>query len=251
MCCRSNRGANCRSTFSAPRPPPPAPGRTISCCAPRAISPSASRGLTLGAFRLAKFLPVAAGIGGGSSDAAAALRLLARANGLSHDDPRVMAAARATGADTPVCVSPRARMMRGVGEILGEPLRLPPLPAVLINPGVPVETRAVFQRLGFAPGATLERAAHPPITPDMSADALWSALRKGRNDLEDAACVLAPVIVDALAVLGASKGCRLARMSGSGATCFGLFVSRVAASRASAVIKAQQPGWWVRSAMLR
>ena len=208
-------------------------------------------GLRLGAFHLTKVLPVAAGIGGGSSDAAAALRLLARANDLALDDERLAASASATGADVPVCLAPTTRMMRGVGEILGEPLRLPPLPAVLINPGVPVETRAVFQRLGLAPGATLERAAHPPIVPDMSADALWSALAKGRNDLEDAACVLAPVIVDALAVLGAAKGCRLARMSGSGATCFGLFASRRAASRASAVIKAQQPGWWVRSAMLR
>jgi 4-diphosphocytidyl-2-C-methyl-D-erythritol kinase len=208
-------------------------------------------GLRLGAFHLTKALPVAAGIGGGSSDAAAALRLLARANDLALDDERLAASASATGADVPVCLAPTARMMRGVGEILGEPLRLPPLPTVLINPGVPVETRAVFARLGLAPGETLERGAHPPITPDMSADSLWSALAKGRNDLEDAACVLAPVIVDALAVLGAAKGCRLARMSGSGATCFGLFASRRAAMRASAVIKAQHPGWWVRCAMLR
>jgi 4-diphosphocytidyl-2-C-methyl-D-erythritol kinase len=220
---------------------------------PRAARHLAERvaGLELGAFRLTKRLPVAAGIGGGSSDAAGALRLLARANGLALDDKRLIAAARAAGADVPVCLTPSARMMRGAGETVGEAIRLPPLPAVLINPGVPVETRAVFARLGLEPGERTDGGAHPAIASDMSARELCAALAKGRNDLEDAACMLAPVIVDALAVLSAAKGCRLARMSGSGATCFALFASRRAATRAAAVIKAAHPGWWVKAAMLR
>jgi 4-diphosphocytidyl-2-C-methyl-D-erythritol kinase len=208
-------------------------------------------GLRLGSFRLTKILPVAAGIGGGSSDAAAALRLLARANDLPLDDPRLVAAAQASGADVPVCLTPSARMMRGAGETVGENLKLSSLPAVLINPGVPVETRAVFTRLGLEPGDRTGNGAHPAIKSGSSGEELWSALRKGRNDLEDAACVAAPVIVDALAVLASARGSRLARMSGSGATCFALFTTRSAAVRAAAVIRAQHPDWWVKSALLR
>lgn len=207
-------------------------------------------GLRLGAFHLTKLLPVAAGIGGGSSDAAAALRLLAKANELAANDPRLLEAARAAGADVPICLTPRAGMMRGAGEDIAA-LALPALPAVLVNPGVPVETRRVFARLGLAPGERTNEAAHPAVRANMDEDALWAALRKGRNDLEDAACVDAPVIVDALAVLGAAKGCRLARMSGSGATCFALFATRRAASHAASVIRKQHPSWWVRAAILR
>jgi len=219
----------------------------------RAAENLASRvaGLKLGTFRLNKRLPVAAGIGGGSSDAAAALRLLARANNLAPSDPRVAEAARATGSDVPVCLDPHARFMRGAGESVGETIRLPLLPAVLVNPGVAVETRPVFQRLGLAVGARTLGAPHPSVLPAMDQQSLWSALAKGRNDLEDAACIVAPVIVDVLAVLRAAKGSRLARMSGSGATCFALFVSRLAASRAAAVIRAQHPDWWVKAAILR
>lgn len=207
--------------------------------------------LTLGAFRLEKRLPVAAGIGGGSSDAAAALRLLARANGLAPDDPRLFDAARATGSDVPICLDARARMMRGAGETLGAPIRLPLLPAVLINPGVPVETRPVFAALGLQPGVRREGAAHPEIAENASADDLLSALAKGRNDLEDAACLQAPIIVDALALLRAARGCKLARMSGSGATCFALFATPHAAVRAARAIRAQHPEWWVKTAALR
>lgn len=209
------------------------------------------KGLTLGRFALDKRLPVAAGIGGGSSDAAAALRLLARANGLESDDPRLLDAARATGADVPVCVAGRARMMRGAGETLGPLLELPLLPAVLINPGVAVETRPVFARLGLQPGETVGGAAHPVIANGANADALLAALDKSRNDLEDPACLQAPAIVDVLAVLRAARGCRLARMSGSGATCFALFTSPRAAAKAARAIRRQHPGWWVKTAALR
>src|SRR6185369_4752246 len=93
------------------------------------------------------------GLGGGSSDAAAALRLLAAANGIAHDDPDLHAAARATGADVPVCLDPRPRIMRGIGERLSAPLALPPLPAVLVNPGVALATKDVFARWKASPAA--------------------------------------------------------------------------------------------------
>lgn len=208
-------------------------------------------GLRLGAFHLEKRLPVAAGIGGGSSDAAAALRLLARANEIDPQDPRLYDAARATGADVPVCLAGRARMMRGAGESLGPLLRLPLLPAVLINPGVPVETRPVFARLGLRPGERTAGAGHPEIKTDASVADLLALLARGRNDLEDAACLQAPVIVDVLAVLRGARGCKLARMSGSGATCFAIFATRQAAAAAARAIKTQRPEWWVKTAALR
>lgn len=207
--------------------------------------------LMLGEFSLRKVLPVAAGLGGGSSDAAAALRLLARANGVAEDDERLYEAARATGADVSVCLSPRARFMRGAGEIVDAPIALPPLPAVLVNPRTPTPTADVFRRLKLSPGETLPGLRRLKIEPGLSQEAFWSALAKARNDLEDAAAIGAPVIVDVLAVLRAAKGCRLVRMSGSGATCFGLFVSRARASRAAAIIAAEHPNWWVKAAMLR
>ncbi|ARN82148.1 4-(cytidine 5'-diphospho)-2-C-methyl-D-erythritol kinase [Methylocystis bryophila] len=208
--------------------------------------------LRLGAFYLTKRLPVAAGLGGGSSDAAAALRLLAQANALERDDPRLLEAAQATGADVTVCLAPQARMMLGAGETVGAPLQLAPLPAVLINPGVAVATRSVFQRLGLQAGERAAGAApHPALPERADREASWRLLGKCRNDLEPAALAEAPVIRDVLALLGAARGCKLARMSGSGATCFGLFISPRAAARAAAAIRATHPHWWVSAAMLR
>jgi 4-diphosphocytidyl-2-C-methyl-D-erythritol kinase len=206
--------------------------------------------LRTGAFHLVKRLPVAAGIGGGSSDAAAALRLLARLNGLPADHAAIVAVARETGADVPVCLDPRARMMRGAGEAIGPALGLSPLPAVLINPGVPVATAPVFKALGLAVGQDLPGAAHPVIPPAVGVDALMAALAGARNDLEAPALTVAPVIGDVLAALRA-RGCRLARMSGSGATVFALFADRRAAVRAAASLRAAQPGWWVAPTVLR
>ncbi len=208
-------------------------------------------GLVVGAFHLTKRLPVAAGIGGGSSDAAAALRLLARANDLAADDPRLFEAARATGADVPVCLDPRARMMRGVGERVGPPLGLPPLAAVLVNPGIALETRHVFGRMGLALGQERGLPGHPPLEEGVEPGVLLGLLRKARNDMEDAAGVLAPVIPHVLAVLGAAKGCKLARMSGSGTTCFAVFSDCRAAARAAKAIRRDHPGWWVKSTVLR
>lgn len=207
-------------------------------------------GLRTGRFHLIKRLPAAAGLGGGSSDAAAALRLLARINGLHVEDPRVLSAARAAGADVPVCLAGRARRMRGVGDDLGAPLALAPLFIVLVNPRVAVETRAVFAAMGLAPGARALASRAPETAPGMDAGALCASLRRAGNDMEDAACQIAPVIVDVLAVLAGARACRLARMSGSGATCFGLFETREAATRATAAIRRGHAGWWVRASVL-
>jgi 4-diphosphocytidyl-2-C-methyl-D-erythritol kinase len=207
-------------------------------------------GAKLGAFHLVKRLPVAAGLGGGSSDAAAALRLLARANAVSLGDAGVIDAARATGADVPVCLMGRARMMRGVGDELGPLLALPPLIGLLVNPGEPVATKEVFSLMKIAPGAATGFGGHPKLCPGMAADALIAALRNGRNDMEAAACLLAPVISDVLSVLAAAPGCSLARMTGSGATCFGLFKDCRTAARAKKAILRAHPLWWAKTCVL-
>jgi 4-diphosphocytidyl-2-C-methyl-D-erythritol kinase len=208
-------------------------------------------GIKLGRFVLSKRLPVAAGLGGGSADAAAALRLLARANRLALDDPRLQQAARATGADVPVCLDPRTRWMRGVGEILSDPLELPPLPAVLVNPGVAVPTKDVFAalRLGAAARNGCTSATSLPGAGEGRA-ALLQMLAEGRNDLEAPAVSLQPVIAEALSSLRARAGCELARMSGSGATCFGLFASRRAAVTGAQALRSARPAWWVRATVL-
>jgi 4-diphosphocytidyl-2-C-methyl-D-erythritol kinase len=204
-------------------------------------------GLQLGIFHLTKRLPVAAGIGGGSSDAAAALRLLARLNGLPLSHPALREAARLTGADVPVCLEPSARMMRGAGEELGPPVNLPRLFAVLVNPRVPVETPAVFKALGLQPGQALARGSHPAIERSTLVDRLQAA----RNDLESPALHIQPLIGDALGLLRRTRGCRLARMSGSGATVFGLYDDCEAAAAAAKAVGRARPDWWVKATSLR
>ena len=206
-------------------------------------------GLTLGAFQLDKRLPVAAGLGGGSADAAAALRLIARANGLTLDDPQLYAAARAAGADVPVCLDSRPRIMRGIGDILSEPLALPTLPAVLVNPGVAVATKEVFAGWATA-SAPSPRAGFAALGTPPTREALLEFLLAQSNDLERPAIALAPVIADVLAVLRNSVGCKMARMSGSGATCFALFASAAAAQKAAKALRGKFPNWWIRPTML-
>jgi 4-diphosphocytidyl-2-C-methyl-D-erythritol kinase len=206
-------------------------------------------GVGLGAFHLDKALPVAAGIGGGSADAAAALRLLAKANGLAPEHPALFAAARSTGADVPVCLDPRPRIMRGLGEVLSPPLSLPALPAVLVNPGVALTTKAVFARwtAPAAPAAALDVAAIAKLE---NRDALLQLLATQANDLEAPAIALAPVIADVLATLRALAGCSLARMSGSGATCFAIFASASAAREAAKAVHDHYAHWWVQACVL-
>jgi 4-diphosphocytidyl-2-C-methyl-D-erythritol kinase len=208
------------------------------------------KGLKAGAFHLTKRLPVAAGIGGGSSDAAAALRLLARLNDLPLTHPALREAARQTGADVPVCLEPKARIMRGVGEELGAPLNLPRLFAVLVNPRVPVETPAVFKALGLQPGQSLNGPDHPDFA-SASEGAFLDSLRAARNDLEPPALTLQPVIGEALGLMQQTEGCRLARMSGSGATVFGLYSDCETAAEAAKRIRRERPHWWVKATSLR
>ncbi|HEY1541371.1 MAG TPA: 4-(cytidine 5'-diphospho)-2-C-methyl-D-erythritol kinase [Xanthobacteraceae bacterium] len=202
-------------------------------------------GLRVGRFALAKHLPVAAGLGGGSSDAAAALRLLVRVNAIALDNRHVMDAARATGADVPVCLDPRPRVMRGIGDILSAPLDLPALPAVLVNPRVPVPTKDVFVRLGLAPGERRGEASEIDAAALKDRDTLVRYLATQPNDLEPPARALQPAISDVLAALSGCDGCLFARMSGSGATCFGLFGTDAAAADAAQRVSGAHPDWWV------
>jgi 4-diphosphocytidyl-2-C-methyl-D-erythritol kinase len=211
--------------------------------------------LRLGEFTLDKVLPVAAGIGGGSADAAAALRLLARANKLEPDDPRLIEVARLTGADVPVCLSSRACVMTGVGETL-LPLSLPKMPCVLVNPCVPVATGDVFAALGLRHGQLLVGATdvmlYEPTWPEAGAsiDAWIETLAGIGNDLEKPAMRIQPVIGEVLAALGRAPGARLARMSGSGATCFAIFTDDADARRAAEAIRLEHPLWWVHAGAL-
>jgi 4-diphosphocytidyl-2-C-methyl-D-erythritol kinase len=209
-----------------------------------------TEGLALGRFVLAKRLPVAAGLGGGSTDAAAALRLIARHNRIAIDDARLMAAARATGADVPVCLDPQPRMMRGIGELLSAPLRLPSLSALLINPGVSVATRDVFTALRAAPVAQQHRSGRAQDAVAPTREELVGFVARHPNDLEPAAMALHPAIAQALAALRALAGCRLARMSGSGASCFALFDSGRAAAAAARALRLAHPQWWIRPTVL-
>src|SRR5215475_10448429 len=166
--------------------------------------------LKLGAFTLDKVLPVAAGIGGGSADAAAALRLLARLNGLALNDTRLLDVALKTGADVPVCVASHACDMTGVGEGL-MPLNLPKLPCVMVNPRVPVPTKDVFAALGLRNGELLVGAAdvlESPSWPDGGASVSdWvEAISIVPNDLEAPAMRIQPVIGEVLSALSAGNG---------------------------------------------
>ncbi|MCR8724916.1 4-(cytidine 5'-diphospho)-2-C-methyl-D-erythritol kinase [Frigidibacter sp. SLM-1] len=190
---------------------------------------------------LDKQLPSAAGIGGGSSDAAAALRAIRKLTGTALPDrPERL------GADVPVCLTPSAARMQGIGEVVTR-VALAPLPAVLVNPRRAVATPAVF--------AALARADMPPmpdpLPPLLTAEDAILFLAAQRNDLEPAAIGLEPAIDAVLAALSRQPEVRLARMSGSGATCFGLCETPEAAHRTALALAGLHPGWWVKETVLR
>jgi 4-diphosphocytidyl-2-C-methyl-D-erythritol kinase len=190
-----------------------------------------------------KALPVASGIGGGSADAAATLRALSRLTG------RAMPAATevlALGADVPVCLAGRPARMMGVGEVLAPIPVLPPIWLVLVNPRVAVSTPRVFAALGRKENPVLPTLPEHgwADAPDL---AQW-LIRHSRNDLEAPARKLLPILDEIQVGLLAQPGCLVARMSGSGATCFGLFAAETQARDAEAVLQAARPGWWVKSA---
>jgi len=191
------------------------------------------------ALHLDKHLPVAAGIGGGSSDAAAALLALKRLWRISMDDGALGDLGIRLGADVPACLYGRAVWAGGIGERLEPAAALPEAGILLANPRTALPTAAVFAaRLG--PFGDAGRFAPMPS----DASGLARAMAPRRNDLTEAAVALVPEIGAVLARLGRLPGCLLARMSGSGATCFALFADRAAAQEACAILAAAEPRWW-------
>ena len=188
-------------------------------------------------LELEKNLPVASGIGGGSADAAAMLRGLLRLSGMMLDESEVKALARSLGADVPVCYYGKSCQMLGIGETIRTLSISLPKAIVLVNPRKPCETAAVFKGMGLKPGET--------NAPAISGEdhGLW------RNDMTKAAIANQPVIADVLAALGKTN-LQSVRMSGSGATCFGLADSLAGADVAAALVQAQHPNWWVKAARL-
>lgn len=199
------------------------------------------RGTPVGApvsILLEKNLPASSGIGGGSSDAAAALKALAWHWGLGPGGD-LQPLARELGADVPMCIAARPLIARGIGHEIELVGKFPSLWLVLVNPGVAVSTPAVFRALSCRDNPPLQAL---PENPHPGAVLSW--LSAMRNDLEPAAMTIAPAIGSALAALR-QNGAAFARMSGSGATCFGVFDTEAAAEQASAAIRAREPSWFV------
>lgn len=197
---------------------------------------------------LDKQLPVAAGLGGGSSDAGAALKAARDALQLSLDDVALADLAAAVGADGPMCLHARAAWAEGRGDRLTFEPRLPPLPAVLINPGKPSPTGAVYRAYDAGSPGMADRP-DPPRDWTLSSVIDWLAAQ--RNDLEAPAVALEPAIGEALSEAARLPDVRLVRMSGSGATVFALFESAAAAAQAARSLLSERPDWWVRPTTLR
>lgn len=194
---------------------------------------------------LDKHLPVAAGIGGGSADCAAALRALNALWGLGHTPAALAEMGLALGADVPVCVhAPTPKIMSGIGERIAAAPGLPEMWCVLANPGVPVPTGPVFKALDAPPATRDSDTFWPGSLP--APQALARFLGTCRNDLEPAARALVPEVSATVQALAATKGCLLARMSGSGATCFGLYATEADAVAAANTVR--RDGWWGEAA---
>ena len=191
---------------------------------------------------LDKRLPIAAGLGGGSSDAGATLKVARDLLALDLDDAVLGDIARVVGADGPMCLHVRTAWAEGRGEVLTFEPKLPPLPALLVNPGVPSPTGAVYRGYDAAP-QTLEPRPTPPA--DWSAPGVIDWLAEQRNDLEAPAIALQPAIGEAMQAVAALPEARLTRMSGSGATVFSLFDTREAAEAAASQLASEQPDWWI------
>ena len=190
---------------------------------------------------LTKRLPVAAGLGGGSADAAAALRLLGRLWGLAAEAETFAKIGIRLGADVPACLLSRPLKVEGIGERTTLAAGIPELPLVLVNPGIALPTRAVFRRLKSPDGTPMRPL--PPRFKSLIEFAQW--LRANRNDLSEPAEAEAKIVGTVVSAVASDPDCLIARMSGSGATVFGLFNSPAAAERAAARIQAAKPAWWV------
>jgi 4-diphosphocytidyl-2-C-methyl-D-erythritol kinase len=223
-------------------------GDNLVLRAVRALGAAAGIGEPPLGITLDKQLPVAAGLGGGSSDAGAVLKLARDALGLPFDDAALAGIAADLGADGPMCLHARAAWAGGRGDRLTFETALPPLPALLVNPGVLSSTGAVYRAFDANPPA---QADMPPPPLDWSAPAFVCWLQAQRNDLEAPAVGLQPIIGEALEAAADLAGARLTRMSGSGATVFALFDSTRAAAEAGRVLKTRCPDWWIQSTVLR
>ena len=203
--------------------------------------------LQLGTVLLEKNLPVAAGLGGGSADAAALLRAVRSANPERAGAVAWHALAARLGADVPVCLAGTPALISGVGdkvEPLGPAHRLPTMAAVLVNPRLPLPTAQVYRALAAGPTSAAGQPSALPRSFSDPAD-LVDAVRLHGNDLERPAISLLPAIADIKAALAAQPGCRIVAMSGSGPTCFGIFADEAAAQNAAGALTRAYPRWWV------
>jgi 4-diphosphocytidyl-2-C-methyl-D-erythritol kinase len=214
--------------------------------AAKSLEPS----LKLGRFRLVKVLPVAAGLGGGSADAAAALRLIERANGRVPGHKALAELAMGIGSDVNVCLRSEPALITGRGETVTEVRGFPPCGVVLANPGLPLATAGVYAALQASPLSG--PPPRPPAPPDFAGDLerLMEYVGPRANALEAAAASLAPEIANVLAALRALDGARFARLSGSGPTCFALFATPRGAHRAATMLAESHPNWWIAASSL-
>ncbi len=201
----------------------------------------------LGRFALTKNLPVASGIGGGSADAAAALRALASLHPGAADPARLLEIAATIGADVAACVRARALLMRGRGDRLDDVQPFPALNALLVNPGQSVSTAEAFRRLEARTGTGVSELPRSFV----DASAVIRFLRATRNDLEVPGRKIAPAIANVLDEIARMPGVLMARMSGSGATCFGLFETGLDAQMAATALGRSHPSWWIAPTVLR
>lgn len=196
------------------------------------------------AFRISleKNIPVAAGVGGGSADAAAVLRALARLWSIDANDPELIDLAAGLGADVPVCLAAKSAVIRGTGDVVEPVHDAAQLNLLLVNPNQPLSTASVFRAWAEtpAPMSAHDQSGTAPTRPDC-----WEGLAQARNDLTAPAVGLCPVIGDVLSDLAGLPGCRLARMSGSGPTCFALFETAAACDQAAHALGEHQTDWWI------
>ncbi|MBX3519296.1 MAG: 4-(cytidine 5'-diphospho)-2-C-methyl-D-erythritol kinase [Xanthobacteraceae bacterium] len=227
-----------------------APEKNLVLKAADALSRKLS-GISGGEFLLTKNLPAGAGLGGGSSDAAAALRMLAAENGLISAHPAILAAARETGADVAVCLEGKARFITGIGDILSAPVSIPALPAVLVWPGAPASTPDVYRAFDEAEmkHSTPFGVQREDIPTER--DAFIEFLKKRSNDLTRAAWRVTPYVAEADAVLRAVDRTQLIRMSGSGSAVFAIYASLDEAEAEAKAVRDRYPNWWVKATTLR
>ncbi len=220
----------------------------LTLAAAMALRDACERGGLGAALVLHKVLPIAGGVGGGSSDAAATLHVLNEMWGIEFGEAALERLAIQLGSDVPACVRLRPLVMRGTGERLID-VAAPDMPAILVNPGITLETRRVFERFDQLGANRNFREMDPPWGRDL--ESFTAALGTYRNDLQPAAVALCPEIERALNLIRAEPGCLLARMSGSGPTCFGVFTDDASAEAAARRIAEKKRKYWVRPTLFR